>query len=166
MKALVGSFNQEKALVGAFSVCRWFGCSSILRPCVCRDFCLLVAGLDWAGLGGVVQISAGDTELCKTLQHPGVETTACRPDLGWREPQHCSGWMVATLQWSHLTLQLWWKWHFAFKNSIDWIGYIGFTGDGRFVKKTSRKYNFPLKKNNLRHYFYFLPVWVSNILKF
>ena len=87
-----------------------------------------MAGLDWAGLGGVVQISAGDTELCRTLQHPGVETTACRPDLGWREPQHCSGWMVATLQWSHLTLQLWWKWHFAFKNSIDWIGFIGFIG--------------------------------------
>ena len=39
-------------------------------------------------------------------------------------------------------------------------------GGGRFVKKTSRKYNFPLIKNNLRHYFYFLPVRVSNILKF
>ena len=41
-----------------------------------------------------------------------------------------------------------------------------FAGGGRFVKKTSRKYNFPLIKNNLRHYFYFLPVRVSNILKF
>ena len=40
------------------------------------------------------------------------------------------------------------------------------SGGGRFVKKTSRKYNFPLIKNNLRHYFYFLPVRVSNILKF
>ena len=39
-------------------------------------------------------------------------------------------------------------------------------GDGRYVKKTSRKYNFPLIKNNLRHNFYFLPVRVSNILKF
>ena len=39
-------------------------------------------------------------------------------------------------------------------------------GGGRFVKKTSRKYNFPHTKNNLRHYFYFLPVRVSNILKF
>ena len=39
-------------------------------------------------------------------------------------------------------------------------------GGGRFVKKTSRKYNFPLIKNNLRHYFYFLPVRVYNILKF
>ena len=40
------------------------------------------------------------------------------------------------------------------------------TGGGRFVKKTSRKYNFPHTKNNLRHYFNFLPVKVSNILKF
>ena len=40
------------------------------------------------------------------------------------------------------------------------------TGGGRFVKKTSRKYNFPLMKNNLRHYFYFLPVRVFNILRF
>ena len=40
------------------------------------------------------------------------------------------------------------------------------TGGGRFVKKTYRKYNFPLIKNNLRHYFYFLPVRVFNILKF
>ena len=39
-------------------------------------------------------------------------------------------------------------------------------GGGRFVKKTSRKYNLPLIKNNLRYYFYFLPVRVSNILKF
>lgn len=39
-------------------------------------------------------------------------------------------------------------------------------GGGRFVKKTFRKYNFPHTKNNLRHYFYFLPVRVSNILKF
>ena len=39
-------------------------------------------------------------------------------------------------------------------------------GDGDFVKKTSRKYNFPLVKNSLRHYFYFLPVRVSNILMF
>ena len=39
-------------------------------------------------------------------------------------------------------------------------------GGGRFVKKTSRKYNFPHTKNNLRHYFYFLPVRVSNIMKF
>ena len=41
-----------------------------------------------------------------------------------------------------------------------------FPGGGRFVKKTYRKYYFPLIKNNLRHYFYFLPVRVSNILKF
>ena len=34
------------------------------------------------------------------------------------------------------------------------------------IKKTSTEYNFPLIKNNLRHYFYFLPVRVSNILKF
>ena len=36
----------------------------------------------------------------------------------------------------------------------------------RLVKKTSRKYNFLLIKNNLRHYFYFLPVTVSSIWKF
>ena len=39
-------------------------------------------------------------------------------------------------------------------------------GGGRYVKKTSRKYNFPLIKKNLQHYFYFLLVRVSNILKF
>ena len=41
-----------------------------------------------------------------------------------------------------------------------------FPGGGRFVKKTYRKYYFPLIKNNLWHYFYFLPARVSNILKF
>ena len=39
-------------------------------------------------------------------------------------------------------------------------------GGGRYMMKTSRKHNFPLIKNNLRPYFYFLPVRVSNILRF
>ena len=46
------------------------------------------------------------------------------------------------------------------------ISYSCSPGGGRFVKKTFRKYNFPLINDNLRHYFYFLPVRVSNILKF
>ena len=37
----------------------------------------------------------------------------------------------------------------------------GASGGGRFVNKTSGKYNFPLIKNNLQHYFYFR---VSTIL--
>ena len=38
------------------------------------------------------------------------------------------------------------------------------SGGERFVKKTSRKYNFPLIKNNLGHYFYFLPFQHSEVL--
>ena len=57
--------------------------------------------------------------------------------------------------------------HYFVNNLFDTISSLLIAaGGGRYVKKTSRKYNFPPIKNNLRHYFYFLPVRVSNNLKF
>ena len=82
----------------------------------------------------------------------------------WLKSLSCVGTELAATTNTEHTLQPAWA-GTAFTISIG-VPVPMKAGGGRYVKKTSRKYNFSLIKNNLRHYFYFLPARVSNILKF